>query len=153
VNNDGFWIVRTDGSETDFSFKSCFYDASHEAKVQGAMRYAILDQKLAARDLAFGRQETLICPVTGEPIRASDCHMDHDSPTFLEIADAFAEQAGGYDTVAKTSDDGDIGRRFTDPAVAARWEKFHRERARLRPVSQHANLSVLRRGMRKKPKR
>lgn len=152
VNNDGFWIVRTDESETDFSFIKCLYGASQEAKVQSAMRYAVLDQKLAARDLAFAGADILTCPVTGEPIRVGDCHMDHESPTFVEIADAFAEQVGGYASIETISIDGDIGRRFVDFALSSRWQAFHAERARLRAVSVRANLSVLRRGVRKKPK-
>lgn len=151
-NYDGFWILRTDGSETDFSFMKCLYGASQEAKVRSAMRYAVVDQKLAARDLAFAGAEILTCPVTGEPIRVSDCHIDHDSPTFVQIADAFAEQAGGYASIETISVDGNIGRRFVDSALSSRWEAFHQERANLRAVSVRANLSVLRRGVQKRPK-
>jgi len=147
INNDGFWIVRSDGSETDFSFMQCLYGTSQSAKVQSAMRYAVLDQKLAARDRAFGDAETLICPVTGEVIGRQGCHMDHDEPTFIEIADAFARSVGGYDKIETVSDDGGIGRRFVDEAIAERWRTFHRERARLRAVSIRANLSVLRRSV------
>jgi hypothetical protein len=73
------------------------------------MRYVILDQKYGARDAAFAGALTLVCPVTGEDIRAEDCYMDHDARTFVELADAFAAEIGSYDSIATTSVDGDIG--------------------------------------------
>lgn len=152
-NNEGFWIIRADGSATDFSFVKCLYGTSQEAKVQSAMRDAIVDQRLAAREAAFLISETLICPVTGVPITRANCHMDHDAPTFLELADSFAVENGGYSTIKTISLDGALGRRFTDEDTMRKWQIFHAKRAHLRAVSKMANLSVLRRGVRRKKRK
>jgi hypothetical protein len=152
INNDGFWIVRVDGTATEFSFMKSIYGASQEAMVQSAMRHAVLDQKMEARDLAFTKATSLTCPLTGEVITAVDCHMDHEEPTFAEIADAFTAAHGGYSAMDTPSDDGTIGRRFVDQNVMLAWHAFHASRARLRPVSRRANLSVLRRGVPRKPR-
>jgi hypothetical protein len=146
-NTDGFWIVRTDGSETDFSFPKCLYGSSKEAQVRSAMRCTIIDQIQHARDRAFGSSLTITCEVTREQITRETCHMDHNDPPFIEIADAFAAEHGGYEAIETVAADGEIGRRFVEDALAEEWSRFHAERAKLRPVSKKANLSILRRGV------
>jgi hypothetical protein len=146
-NTDGFWIIRTDGTETDFSFVQCLYGASQEAKVRSAMRHAVIDQMQTARDNAFWSSSTLTCPITNVEITRETCHMDHDDPTFIEIADAFAGRHGGYEAIKTVAADGDIGRRFVDESLDEAWRAYHVEKAKLRAVSKKANLSVLRRGV------
>src|SRR5207247_325445 len=46
----GFWIVRSDGSDVDFSFYKCLRAPSHEEEVRGAMRAAVVEQKYNVRD-------------------------------------------------------------------------------------------------------
>jgi hypothetical protein len=152
-NTDGFWIIRTDGSETDFSFMKCLYGASHEADVRSAMRYAIMEQMQAARDREFGSALSLVCPVTSAKITRETAHIDHESPTFVEIADEFAEQQGGYERIETASTDGAIGRRLVSDDLLAEWKAFHAGRARLRAVSKAANLSILRRGVARRQKK
>ena len=151
-NTYGFWIIRTDGSETDFSFMKSLYGATHEADVRSAMRYAVIDQMEAARDLAFSTASSLLCPITGEAITRESCHVDHATPTFIEIADEFAEQHGGYEAITTVPSDGNIGRRFESNEVQEAWRAFHAGRAELRVVSKTANLSILRRGVARRRK-
>lgn len=152
AGTNGFWIIRTDGSATDFSFMQCLNGATHQDLVRSAMRRAVIDQMQDARDREFSTTNVRYCAVTGDQITADNCHMDHEAPTFVEIADAFASAEGGYGTIAVTSDDGLIGHRFVNVDVSARWERWHRDRASIRAVSKKANLSVLRRGIPRRPR-
>jgi len=148
-NTDGFWIIRTDATETDFSFIRCLFGASQEMKVRSAMRHAVIDQVQAARDRAFQDSPKLECPVSGDSINAETCHMDHENPSFVGLADRFAASRGGYDSIGTVAMDGQIGRRFVDPSLEADWQAYHRANASLRPVSRRANLSILRRGIKR----
>lgn len=141
----GFGIVRTDGSDTDFSFYSCLRAPSHDEEVRAAMREAIQDQTVGARDAAFANSE-VVCPFTGEVLARETCHVHHEGREFLELANAFADQVGGYERIAVVTADGVIGRRFGDEGQMRRWQRFHSENAQLVVVSARANLSDLRRG-------
>lgn len=146
----GFWIIRTDGSETDFSFIRCLRAPRHDEEVRAAMREAVRDQKLAARDAAFANGEVR-CPITGELLTPQTCHVHHDEREFLELADAFAGEIGGYERIEVVAGDGVIGRRLVDEDLKRRWQEFHERNARLVVVSVRANLSHLRLGRFRRP--
>jgi len=139
-----FWLVRRDGSETDWSFMRCLDGtAPVRGLVQQALRAEVVDQvvEFKQRGLAAGER----CALTGVPLDDS-CHVDHDAPRFEELADAFVARHGGYERMAITaSEDGLIGRRLTDAVLTSEWRVFHAARARLRLVTAHANLTRPRR--------
>lgn len=144
-----FWIVRRDGTETDFSFLKCLKlkPRANRDHAIVAMRCAVVDQVIEARDLAFRDSPTLRCSVSNELITAETCEMDHQEPfTFVLLADGFAEMLGGYEQpqLATVAFDGEQGRHFRDAAIAARWQEHHRRYATLRPVSVVANQGILR---------
>jgi Protein of unknown function (DUF3223) len=144
--NRGFWITRIDGSVSDWSFVRSLYPTTHADLVRHAMRAAIVDQILAFKNSVFDVQPNVPCAVTGEPCTREDAHIDHAPPVFLELAQRFAEQSGGYDTIrVSEGGDGQIGRCLADLKQLRRWQAFHAQHARLRVVTRLANLSVLRR--------
>lgn len=142
-----FWVVRRDGSETDFSFMECLKPASPKRNVLDALRTAIKDQVFAFKDEAFLKKDTVRCAVTGEPVSRHACHVDHEPPkTFEALAEEFlgsegldylALAVGGYG-------DGEQEKRLLDPQLASRWAEFHRQHARLRITTKRANLSIVR---------
>lgn len=140
----GFWVIRTDGSETDFSYLECLRASSHQEKVRGAMRSAIVEQRDQFRDQAFAAG-VVTCAITGVLLTEANCHVDHFNPTFEQLADEFVVGEGGYEAVDVVSEDGMIGSRLVDPQLQRRWQEFHGSRAQLRLVSAQANLSLLRR--------
>jgi hypothetical protein len=146
LKTPGFWIIRVDGSETDFSFIKALRPPDHATRVRMAMRRAVVDQVLAVRDEVYGDGETVACPITGERVTKENCHVDHYDPPFIELADRFAEGEGGYEQIGVVTADGAIGTNLSDEDVTRRWQDFHREHAKLRVVSARANLSLLRRG-------
>ncbi|MEW2375988.1 hypothetical protein AB0883_07765 [Micromonospora sp. NPDC047812] len=105
---------------------------------------------IAVVERAFAKQKTATCALTGIPlVSRQEAHVDHAQPTFLDLATAFAEHAGGWDTVQVASGDGVIGTQMADDQQREAWCAFHAERANLRVVSIQANLSLLRRGQRR----
>jgi hypothetical protein len=145
LGNIGFWIVRTDGTETDFSFLKCLCGSAAQDLVRSAMRSAVRGQLAEVRSAALGAGKC--CPISGELLTTENCHVDHAEPLFIEIADAFASSEGGYEAIATRALDGEFGRRFLDNTQEQRWIVFHRSLAQLRAVSKRTNLSTLRRGV------
>jgi hypothetical protein len=141
----GFWVVRRDGTETDFSFLECLGASSHTQKVRDAMRHAIADQRDEFRNKVFAAGDAT-CAITGVLLAHDTCHVDHFDPTFEVLADEFAFGEGGYEAVEVVSEDGMIGSRLVDGRLQKSWQEFHRTRARLRLVTKEANLGLLRRG-------
>jgi hypothetical protein len=135
-----FWIIRADGSETDFSFRRCINGAepSHRAQVLATMRLAITDQVLDYKHRALTPDAR--CSLTGVPLDETNVHVDHDPP-FIEIARAFLAKVGGVAAVELAPPrDGILGRTFLDPLMAQRWSDFHRARATLFLTSAKANM-------------
>lgn len=145
--NRCFWITRTDGTDTDISFLECLRPTPHNAKVRAALRAEVAHQVIAFRDQQFARGP-VVCPITGAHLTATTCHVDHYDPTFVELADTFAEGVGGYAAITlHQHGDRRISDQLADSRRAEAWRSLHQEQARLRVVSVAANLSLLRRTM------
>jgi hypothetical protein len=149
-NQKCFWLIRVDGSETDFSFLKCVHAPTKRQLAYRGMRNAVDDQIIAYRNRIFGRGP-VYCAVTGEHIAHTFyCHIDHAPPwTFKNIAEAFIEIEGSVPECVG-GEDGVVGALLRDTAVSDRWKEFHLARAELRAVTIEANLSLLRRQMRDK---
>ncbi len=139
----GFWLTRTDGTRTDFSFIACLTPPSHGQEVKHAFREEVRDQiaEFRAAQSAGG-----LCPVTGD-LLTEDAHVDHVMP-FIQLTSDFLACYNLEDNdirVTKTTD-GQTRTLFTNRFLANLWKSFHLEHAQLRLVSKRANLSILRRG-------
>jgi hypothetical protein len=144
----GLAAVRLDGNLIDFSWNACLTTPTHRSHVLAALRRAIADQVVAARNAVLDSVQPLTCAVTGVRIPSvDDLHMDHADPTFLELAERFIAGNGGLEVFRILPDSG-VGissRELEDKALEARWADFHQEHAVLRPVLKRVNLSDLRR--------
>lgn len=147
-NSVGIGIVRLDGELVDFSWNACLTPPSHRAQVLDALRRAVAEQVIAARNVVLNSGRPLVCAVTGAPIPSvAELHMDHAAPTFLELAEQFVSGNGGVDAFRIMPDSG-TGISYTeleDKTLEARWQNHHQDRAVLRPVLKRVNLSDLRR--------
>lgn len=137
--NRTFWFERIDGSKTDFSFYKCLTKPNNHADFLKACRYAVAETIISFRDLKFGDNKTLICPILGVSFKKNRSHVDHIIP-FISIAKEF------YETIKKDIEylrgDGFIGVCFADKELEKKWIKFHNERAILRVISEKANLQL-----------
>jgi hypothetical protein len=134
-----FWLTRTDGTETDWSFVSCLRPPSTARDLAGALRNAIRPQIVAFRDaLAFPRR----CPVSGERLYRDGCHVDHVVPFDTLMRSFLANEGLAADSVAlhPGKDGSTQAPGLVDAALERRWCEYHADWAELRAVSASFNL-------------
>ena len=143
-----FWIVRLDGTETDWSFMACLRPSSPLQHVQMAARHAVVPQIAEFKRLTFVSSATVQCPLTGDSITYNTCHVDHIPPdTFASILDGFLREyeIDTHDVIMLGDEDGAIGRVFADQSLSIKWQSYHAQHARLRATSSFGNLSISKR--------
>jgi len=143
--NRCFYLFRTDGTHTDFSYQKCVATPSPWQMYMDALRTAVIEQIIAAREAAFGRSEEILCPIKNVMITRSACHVDHVAPnTFAALVDRFNDEEWIHEEIPPSTGGGDnaCGRRLTDKGLEERWRYFHRANARLRVISKEAHREV-----------
>ena len=132
----GIWIVRTDGSEIDISWRVPLSPAgktTHLENLNAAAREAIQDQMHEAH-------ETLpceCCDLCGQPMKRFDkLHADHSHPSFKDI---FEDFFGGSEHTINVSNVG-ITTHIVDPEIRQAWQNHHAASAKLRLVHKKCNL-------------
>lgn len=144
----GFWLTRTDGSRTDWSFLACLTAPTPETEARAGFRTAVRAQVVAfrARFDAANEVAQQVCPITNEALTAANVHIDHEPP-FADLLETFLQDVGLAlgDVKVKPTVDGSTTTELADDGIRLRWEEFHQRTARLRAVSAQANLSILRR--------
>lgn len=137
----GFWVTRTDGTRTDFSFPSCLSPPSRETEALRGFRSEVRDQIVSFRASAFSTTWQVQCVLTGQWVTSDQAHVDHAIP-FLDLVVRFLGLVGldlGAVPVNPTTD-GNTETRLLDRELAQSWAEFHRVNAQLRIVSAQANL-------------
>lgn len=144
--NKCFFIHRTDGTFTDFSYIQCIKGAINPlSDIKTACRHAIKEKVIQAKRLVrFGVDK---CPITGDTLLKDDTHIDHYNLTFAELFNLWIKDKD-IDTLYKAtnyqSQDMSMETFFTDPSIADDFATFHDANTHLRAVSSIANLSILR---------
>ena len=133
--NKGLWLLRTDGSEVDISWR-CAIDAApptYDKLVRDAARHAIFDQVQHVRDSANLRSRCHICdlPLDGET------HVDHALITFEQLFSAWHKDKREFRLL-----DTGLHPVFADEVTRADWQEFHRLFSDLRLVHKRCNLST-----------
>lgn len=150
-STSGFWVRRTDGTETDFSYISAV-KGQPKAPSQGfcdACRNAIAADTLAAKQRYFdehGNEEGLApSDISGEMIPFDQAHVDHASPTFNQIVLTFRAERGWTkeipEDVLTPSSDAQTTTTFSEAAAAEAFREFHNGVAELRVISKRENLA------------
>lgn len=147
-----FWIRRTDGTETDVSFK---WAVKGEVRSGGldfvdACRTVVQSDLLAVKRRFFeehgDENGTVECEVSGRRITFDQAHVDHAWPTFGQLVVMFRAAlgwAGGVpEGVVSIPADGQTRANFVDPAVADSFKSMHHGSAQLRIVDKTVNLST-----------
>ena len=143
-NQKTFYLVRNDGSETDFSFRMCISGKSPTtwANFCVAARNSISSQIIIFKTAAFLGVDAAKCQITGEDVEWNSCHVDHVTP-FSDLLQMFIEQKSIDTSIEHTKggEDGSVTRIFTDSTLDTQWKEFHKQNAVLRLTTVHANLS------------
>lgn len=146
-----FVLRKRNGDQIDISFPHAIR-LIPSSRTSGLLPQSLRDFRNAARNAvraqiyAFrdsGLAESLVCPITGELLNRENCAVDHTPPyTFEKTLFDFcqAQQLNPLD-VAVGSEVGTVAV-IEDPALLARWQSYHQERARLRLISRLGNLQL-----------
>ncbi len=146
-----FWIERTDGSRTDFSYRTAI-SAKGKSLYQEfleACRAAVQDdlrltkkrffEKFADRD---GRVE---CDITGDKVTIYESHLDHKKPlTFQVLVNTFI---GANDIEIKPEmllidQDAQFQTTIIDLQLKDKFRRYHHKMAQLRVIKAEQNLSL-----------
>lgn len=142
-SNCCFWLERLDGTRTDFSFLKCTSPLSQSLKFRRACRFAVRHFIIDFKDKYFDGCVEPKCPVLGTIMTYDNCHVDHTPPyTFERIVCEFIDlrEIKVEDVYLFGDQDECVGYEFFDKYLEEDWIKFHNEKARLRVISEKANL-------------
>lgn len=151
-SSSGFWVVRQDGSASDFSYimavKGLPGDRSKD--FYGACRQAVALDLVRAKKQAFAKygddQGRVECELTGKMVTFDDAHLDHAWPSFSHIVSGFRAARGWSrvipDGIVSAPADRQTTAKFVDKAVAEAFRAFHHDQAVLRILSREANLKT-----------
>lgn len=143
--NREFWIKRTDGTETDFSFLECLKPTDPLRKFKNACRQAISGDIFVFRVNNLDGDST--CPITGIALNVHNVHVDHTPPNTFDgiVKDFISVNSIDPTQIVLNSADGETGDSFNDLVLSEKFVAYHNEKAILRLVSAHANLSETKR--------
>lgn len=145
----GFWVVRTDGSETDFSYRKCLEgERAYRNKFLHTCRYAVRDHMEAFKAKFFQVATNPTCPLTGVSLNAKNSHVDHIPPhTFERIVQSFAVLNAidiNDPSLCENGVDGLIIPTFSSEILRDQFVYFHNAHAQLRVISADANVGLVR---------
>lgn len=144
-----FYIQRTDGTQTDFSYMKCIDKnlSAPRTRLIRALRAEIWpnveELKSQYFDMHGDERRQISCPITGEKVGFADAHADHIPPrTFTVLVECFLTAHGivpSHELIAPVVDMGTP--RLADRELAARWVAYHSTMARFRIISSRANVA------------
>lgn len=143
--NVGFWVVRRDGSETDFSFIRAINEAPKRQieQLSDACRGAVLAELQTAKIKHFAthgdENGQVRCAASGILVDQNDAALDYVEAGFAELIRTFA-QAQGWDDGIPTGiisepSDAQMTTVFISASHADAFRSFHRATAKIRLVS------------------
>lgn len=148
----GFWVHRTDGTATDFSYIDAVkgQPKSNTQEFYDACRNAVAADLLAAKKRHFDTHADsagrVPCDLSDELISFAEAHLDHAYPTFGQLVVSFRAARGWHHGVPvgvlTPPADAQTTTSFLDPFAAEAFRQFHRGAATLRVVSRARNLSM-----------
>lgn len=153
-NSRGFWIVRNDDTETDFSYLKCLNPPTGHNIFSSACRKIVRPEIDRFRDRFFEQARTPTCPITGKNVSPKSCHVDHAPPlTFARIVSGFISLYNvnvDDPSIFNPSEDGVIGNNLSNKMMIRDFVTFHNCFASLRVTSIEANTVDVPRYIREK---
>lgn len=150
-SSSSFWVVRKDGTATDFSYRSAvtLVVGDRSRDFYGACRASVSRDLAAVKRRAFeqyANEDGLVeCELTGELISLDDAHLDHAWPYFSQLVAGFRVARGWSreipQGVVSLPQDAQFEASFLDGEVEQAFLAYHHNLAILRIVSKTANLS------------
>lgn len=139
------YVMRTDGSITDVSWRECLNPSDYRSKVLNAMRSAVREQMTDYRssiDLFW------VCGVCGLTRSDASMEIDHHPKPFLQIAEEWlASESCGFEDISVSGEqDLLVGDKFADDNAMKKWADFHRKSTEngLRPLCKECHKRLKR---------
>lgn len=143
--NVGFWVVRLDSSETDFSFIRAINEAPKRQieQLADACRGAVFTDLQTAKIKHFAthgdESGQVRCAVSGSLVHQNDAALDYVGAGFAELVRTFARAQGWEDGiptgVISEPSDAQMTTVFISAPHADAFRSFHRATAKIRVVS------------------
>lgn len=144
--NNQFYILRQDGTDTDFSFYKALTKRSQSSKVKESLRGLIKDQMISYKEDYFNENSDskgyCICPVTNLKITKKSSHLDHYPVQFDQIVSDWLESNNlCFDGIGiLPTQDNDTHGTLADENLADSFYKYHLLNAQYRVVLDKVNL-------------
>lgn len=139
-----FWIYRTDGTDTDISYRVCVTSKKPTKRqaFMAACRAAIAEQVLAFKRSRFNNNPLIKCQISGRLVSESDAHVDHFIP-FINLVEHFVStRYVNIDTVQyQPKVDGDFVTKFANESLEKQWQEYHRLNATLQITHKSENMA------------
>jgi len=121
-NNNGFWIKRIDGSETDFSYIQCLLPRTNLQEIKCACRSAI------AEDIIQQREEGYI--------------SHHKNIPFIAIFNMWVQTKNIEELELEETKDNQVIIKFKDKCIAEDFRIFHNSIAEIEKVSAEEHKKI-----------
>jgi len=148
-STSSFWIVRKDGTETDFSYIQAvegsgrkvsqeFYRACYQAVLEDSSQ---LKKKIFEK---FSINGLIKSEITGKMISLEEAKLKLSRPKFIDIVEEFNEinncTSKIKDIITAPADD-QMLTKFKDKSVEAKFRKFFKEKARMYIIEEDKKYS------------
>jgi len=144
--NRQFYILRADGSDTDFSYLKAMTAKSKTGYIKETLRAAIVEQTIDWKNNYFDeyadRLGYVICPETNLKVKKKDSHIDHYPKQFDEIIKEWVDlyDVKSDEIVLKSNGDNSTAWEMEDQELLKTFIEFHKEQAEYRIVLNKVNL-------------
>ena len=145
-----FYVVRRDGTRTDFSYKASVdgQEIPFKARVSSAFRYTVYEELVELKALAIKERllpnGKIICDATGQEIETHEAELDHQPPkTFQVLLDDYLKaHALTYAEIPLSSPkDNQSAYSITDLDLVEDFQRYHREAGSFRIIQAAYNRS------------
>ena len=135
-----FRIITDFGDEITFSPRKCLNKPKHSAQVKRAMRNIIHDQIIEFRNELF-KSGVVKCEIPCEVLNQDNVHIDHIYPFDALVKDFLELNNITFEDI-KLVNEGNNQPQFVDTNLAQKWYDYHKQNAKLRPLSARENLKL-----------
>ena len=146
-----FWLRRSDGTTTDFSYLSCISARARTLRQEfaEACRNAVFPSIASAKSRLFADgaapDGTVDCEASGVRLTQNEATVDHKPPmTFQVLVETFlcANEITPSREMLTIPADQQVTTRFVDAQVEAAFVAYHNRAAQLRVVARRENLKL-----------
>lgn len=144
--NRQFYILRSDGTDTDFSYYKAIGSSSKVGRIKTALRESVREQMIDFKDAYFKENEDskgyVVCSETNLKMKRKDSHMDHYPKQFDEILQEWVTDNNVNSDELEIYPAGDNTNAwiFKDQSLLESFVNFHESVAEYRMVLNKVNL-------------